>query len=42
MNHGVLIRALKAGIDAISTIGGASPGDRTMLDAIYPCIEAMT
>ena len=38
MPHHVAIRALLAGIDAISTIGGALQGDRTMLDAIYPCV----
>jgi len=36
--HRVVVRALKAGIDAISSIGGASQGDRTMLDALYPCV----
>lgn len=38
LNHRVIVRALKAGIDAISTIGGANQGDRTMLDALYPCV----
>lgn len=33
-------RALKAGCEGIMQLGGASPGDRTMLDALVPAAEA--
>jgi dihydroxyacetone kinase len=33
-------RAFRAGVDAISELGGAKPGDRTMLDALHPAAEA--
>lgn len=33
-------RALKAAGDAIAEIGGAAPGDRTMLDALMPASQA--
>jgi len=33
--------ALRAGIDAVAQLGGAAPGDKTMLDALYPALEAL-
>ena len=33
--------ALQQGCQAISELGGAKPGDRTMLDALYPFAEAL-
>jgi len=33
-------RALKAGCEGMMELGGASPGDRTMLDALVPAAEA--
>jgi triose/dihydroxyacetone kinase / FAD-AMP lyase (cyclizing) len=33
--------ALQAGIAAISDLGGAEPGDRTMLDALHPASAAL-
>lgn len=33
--------ALAIAVAAISEIGGAKPGDRTMLDALYPALEAL-
>ncbi|MCR0982641.1 dihydroxyacetone kinase family protein [Roseomonas populi] len=33
-------RALTAAVDAIAELGGARPGDRTMLDALRPAAEA--
>ena len=33
--------ALRAGIAAIAELGGARPGDRTMLDALAPAAEAL-
>ncbi len=34
--------AFHAGCDAIGELGGAKPGDRTMLDALVPASEALT
>ncbi len=33
--------AFRAGIDAVSDLGGAAPGDRTMLDALHPACAAL-
>jgi triose/dihydroxyacetone kinase / FAD-AMP lyase (cyclizing) len=33
--------ALEEGCRAISELGGAKPGDRTMLDALYPFVETL-
>ncbi|RVT86793.1 DAK2 domain-containing protein [Rhodobacteraceae bacterium CCMM004] len=33
--------ALKAGLDRIQQVGGARPGDRTMIDALLPALEAL-
>lgn len=33
--------ALKAGLDRMREIGGANPGDRTMVDALLPALEAL-
>ncbi|XP_063872289.1 triokinase/FMN cyclase-like [Scylla paramamosain] len=33
--------ALRAGVEAISKYGGAAQGDRTMLDALVPAVEAL-
>jgi len=35
------IEALKAGLDRIQQVGGAGPGDRTMIDALLPALEAL-
>ncbi len=35
------IAALKAGLDRIQQVGGARPGDRTMIDALFPALEAL-
>ncbi|MFE5742223.1 dihydroxyacetone kinase subunit DhaL [Streptomyces celluloflavus] len=32
--------ALAAGVDAVSQLGGAAPGDKTMLDALVPAVGA--
>ncbi|MEM6590055.1 MAG: dihydroxyacetone kinase subunit DhaK [Pseudomonadota bacterium] len=34
-------KALKAGLDRISQVGGAAKGDRTMIDALAPALEAL-
>ncbi|WP_425336806.1 DAK2 domain-containing protein [Streptomyces profundus] len=31
-----LAEGLRAGLDAVSRVGGAEPGDRTLLDALHP------
>jgi dihydroxyacetone kinase len=33
--------AFQAGVDAVSELGGARPGDRTMLDALHPACAAV-
>jgi dihydroxyacetone kinase len=33
--------ALKAGLDRMQQIGGAEPGDRTMIDALQPALDAL-
>ncbi|MFF3564883.1 dihydroxyacetone kinase subunit DhaL [Streptomyces sp. NPDC002574] len=34
--------ALGAGVDAVATLGGAAPGDKTMVDALAPAVEALS
>lgn len=36
-----LARALRAGLDGIIALGKASPGDKTMVDAMTPAVEAV-
>ncbi|MEV7723450.1 dihydroxyacetone kinase subunit DhaL [Streptomyces sp. NPDC087917] len=36
-----LREALRAGVDAVARLGGAAPGDKTMLDAWTPAIDAL-
>ncbi|MDT0343779.1 dihydroxyacetone kinase subunit DhaL [Streptomyces litchfieldiae] len=36
-----LREALTAGVDAVAQLGGAAPGDKTMLDALRPAVEAL-
>ena len=38
---GAFRRAFAAGTAALSRLGGAVPGDRTMVDALVPAVEAM-
>ncbi|MFK4067233.1 dihydroxyacetone kinase subunit DhaL [Streptomyces sp. NPDC029674] len=33
--------ALRAGVDAVAALGGAAPGDKTMLDALVPALDAL-
>jgi triose/dihydroxyacetone kinase / FAD-AMP lyase (cyclizing) len=35
------VQALEEGCQAISELGGAKPGDRTMLDALYPFVNTL-
>jgi dihydroxyacetone kinase-like protein len=34
--------ALRAGVDGVAALGGAVPGDKTMLDALLPALDALT
>jgi dihydroxyacetone kinase-like protein len=36
-----LLSMLDAGYQALLAVGGAEPGDKTMLDALYPALEAV-
>ncbi|ANS62980.1 dihydroxyacetone kinase subunit DhaL [Streptomyces lincolnensis] len=36
-----LAEALRAGVDAVRTLGGAAPGDKTMIDALVPAVDAL-
>ncbi|OON72183.1 dihydroxyacetone kinase subunit DhaL [Streptomyces tsukubensis] len=36
-----LARALRTGVEAVATLGGAAPGDKTMLDALVPAADAL-
>ncbi|MFF8409428.1 dihydroxyacetone kinase subunit DhaL [Streptomyces omiyaensis] len=36
-----LARALAAGVAAVGQLGGAAPGDKTMLDALTPAVAAL-
>jgi dihydroxyacetone kinase len=33
--------ALQSGLDRMRDVGGANPGDRTMVDALIPALEAL-
>ncbi len=33
--------ALRTGVDAVAALGGAAPGDKTMLDALVPGVDAL-
>ncbi|MEO1470905.1 MAG: dihydroxyacetone kinase subunit DhaK [Pseudomonadota bacterium] len=35
------VGALRAGLDRVMQVGGAGPGDRTMIDALMPALEAL-
>ncbi|MFI1279898.1 dihydroxyacetone kinase subunit DhaL [Streptomyces sp. NPDC020858] len=37
-----LREALLAGVDAVAQLGGAAPGDKTMLDALVPGVAALS
>ena len=36
-----MIGALRAGLARMQEIGGAEPGDRTMIDALAPALDAL-
>ncbi|GAA2237554.1 dihydroxyacetone kinase subunit DhaL [Streptomyces nogalater] len=41
VGEGELATALRAGVDAVMTLGGAAPGDKTMIDALVPAVDAL-
>ncbi|POX47404.1 dihydroxyacetone kinase subunit L [Streptomyces sp. Ru71] len=34
-------QALRTGVEAVMTLGGAAPGDKTMIDALVPALDAL-
>ncbi|WP_221359093.1 dihydroxyacetone kinase subunit DhaL [Streptomyces beigongshangae] len=36
-----LAEALRTGVDAVMQLGGAAPGDKTMIDALVPAVAAL-
>ncbi|MFV0137603.1 dihydroxyacetone kinase subunit DhaL [Streptomyces sp. HMX87] len=36
-----LAEALRTGVEAVRTLGGAAPGDKTMIDALVPAVDAL-
>jgi len=36
-----LTEALRTGVDAVMQLGGAAPGDKTMIDALVPAVDAL-
>ncbi|MFE9836610.1 dihydroxyacetone kinase subunit DhaL [Streptomyces sp. NPDC005551] len=36
-----LAQALREGVDAVMALGGAAPGDKTMIDALVPAVDAL-
>ncbi|KOV64143.1 dihydroxyacetone kinase [Streptomyces sp. MMG1121] len=36
-----LARALRDGVDGVMKLGGAAPGDKTMIDALVPAVDAL-
>ncbi|WP_437032249.1 dihydroxyacetone kinase subunit DhaL [Streptomyces sp. enrichment culture] len=36
-----LAEALRAGLEAVKQLGGAAPGDKTMIDALEPAVDAL-
>ncbi|MGW7528710.1 dihydroxyacetone kinase subunit DhaL [Streptomyces sp. NPDC054783] len=36
-----LTEALRAGVDGVMALGGAAPGDKTMIDALVPAVDAL-
>ncbi|MFD7996294.1 dihydroxyacetone kinase subunit DhaL [Streptomyces mexicanus] len=37
-----LAQALRAGVEGVKTLGGAVPGDKTMVDALVPAVDALS
>ncbi|MFI6206297.1 dihydroxyacetone kinase subunit DhaL [Streptomyces sp. NPDC051041] len=41
VSEGQLAEALRTGVEAVMTLGGAAPGDKTMIDALVPAVDAL-
>jgi dihydroxyacetone kinase-like protein len=41
VSEGQFADALRAGVDAVMALGGAAPGDKTMIDALVPAVDAL-
>ncbi|MFJ8163926.1 dihydroxyacetone kinase subunit DhaL [Streptomyces sp. NPDC096136] len=41
VSDAALQQALQTGVDAVAQLGGAAPGDKTMLDALVPGVAAL-
>ncbi|CAM5246192.1 Dihydroxyacetone kinase-like protein OS=Streptomyces albaduncus OX=68172 GN=FHS32_001836 PE=4 SV=1 [Streptomyces griseoloalbus] len=41
VNRQQLAEALRAGVDAVMKLGGAAPGDKTMIDTLLPAVDAL-
>ncbi|MFJ8145718.1 dihydroxyacetone kinase subunit DhaL [Streptomyces sp. NPDC096094] len=41
VSEGQFAEALRTGVDAVRTLGGAAPGDKTMIDALVPAVDAL-
>ncbi|MFE5400138.1 dihydroxyacetone kinase subunit DhaL [Streptomyces sp. NPDC056580] len=41
VSEGQLAEALRAGVDGVMTLGKAAPGDKTMIDALVPAVDAL-
>ncbi|KUL52552.1 MULTISPECIES: dihydroxyacetone kinase subunit DhaL [unclassified Streptomyces] len=41
VDEATFTEALRTGIDAVAALGGAAPGDKTMLDALMPGVDAL-
>ncbi|MFD3306919.1 dihydroxyacetone kinase subunit DhaL [Streptomyces sp. NPDC058694] len=37
-----LTQALRTGVDAVMQLGGAAPGDKTMIDTLVPAVDALS
>lgn len=41
VDQGEFAEALRAGVDAVRQLGGAAPGDKTMIDSLVPAVDAL-
>ncbi len=41
MSEEEFAQALRTGVEAVMTLGGAAPGDKTMIDALVPAVDAL-
>ncbi|KUN19835.1 dihydroxyacetone kinase [Streptomyces antibioticus] len=41
VSEGQFADAFRTGVDAVMALGGAAPGDKTMIDALVPAVDAL-